>query len=416
MSRVDVEELAEQSGPVCAVCGGPAPCEGCKRNYQDPGTRRTDSSLDVVLPIDEDGEDRVAAMLRERGYDPDEWEIQSLTVNEWQAQRPKDRGLRILRQTKAHLTRVIPMEETAWGRFVLAVSEAISPVSRPPRRELKPPRGAPTLTILIGDDQAPWVNWPAHEAVCEALSDLQPDRYVYMGDGFDFDQMSRYDVEHPEWESTVNETLTAGHRIQAERLEAADWPEAHYLEGNHEHRLQKFLLKKAKPLFGVKAAHLPADAPSVLSMRFLGGLDALGFRYATSAHGAYPHPTVDVADDYMATHGWVARKGAGASALASVERLNSSIAVGHTHRLAVGHLTRWGPDGEPATYTTAETGTMADLSGLGYSKHPDWQTGFLTVTSWPDGHHVTDIAHFIDSTLTWRDRRWTITKTGVRRR
>ena len=29
-------------------------------------------------------------------------------------------------------------------------------------------------------------------------------------------------------------------------------------------------------------------------------------------------------------------------------------------------------------YSAIETGTMADLEGLGYSKQPDWQGGFLT--------------------------------------
>lgn len=407
--------MGEELWDTCPVCGGPKPCTGCQKNYEKPGTQRTDSSLVAVLPVDEDGLDRVAQMLVERGYDPADWTVASLTVNEWESPRTKDRGVRLLRQTKAHLTRVIPDEDTPWGQFLHAVTDALQRNSRARRRPLKPATGEPTVAVLIGDDQAPWVNWPLHEATCEALADLQPDRLVYMGDGFDFDQMSRYEVEHPEWQSSVNEGLKVGHRVLAERLEAAGWPQADYVEGNHEHRLQKYLLKRAKELFGVKAAHLPEDAPSVLSVRYLAGLDALGFDVAESDHGAYPHPNIAITDDYIATHGWVARKGAGQSALASVERLQSSIAVGHTHRLAVGHVTRWNADGDPIVYTTAESGTMADLVGLGYSKNPDWQGGWLTVTVWPDGHHTTDLARWEGDTLHWRDRRWTVTKTGVRR-
>jgi hypothetical protein len=398
----------------CPVCGGPSPCTGCQKNHERPGVERTDHTLVAVLPVDEDGLARVEAMLVERGYDPADWEVTSLTVNEWEAQRPKDRGIRVLRQTKASLRRVVPIEDTPWGIFLASVTSALNTTTRPTRRVLKAVDGPQTI-VLMGDDQAPWVNWPLHEATCEALADLQPDRIIYMGDGFDFDQMSRFDVEHPEWQSTVNDTLRIGHRVLAERLDAAGNPPADYIDGNHEHRLQKYLLSKAQPLFGVKAAHLPEDAPSVLSVRFLAGLEHLGFAIAESDHGAYPHPNVSVADGYIATHGWVARKGAGASALASVERLASSIAVGHTHRLAVAHVTRWNADGEPIIYTTTETGTMADLSGLGYAKHPDWQGGWATVTVWPDGHHSTDVARWEGDTLRWRDRRWTITKTGIRR-
>ena len=41
-------------------------------------------------------------MLKERGFDPDQWEIQSLTVNQWEAP-DVDGGKRLMEQTKATL-------------------------------------------------------------------------------------------------------------------------------------------------------------------------------------------------------------------------------------------------------------------------------------------------------------------------
>ena len=40
--------------------------------------------------------------LKERGFDPDQWEIQSLTVNQWEAP-DVDGGKRLMEQTKATL-------------------------------------------------------------------------------------------------------------------------------------------------------------------------------------------------------------------------------------------------------------------------------------------------------------------------
>lgn len=391
--------MMEEAFPSCSTCGGPLPCGPCKKNAERPGTSRTDDRIEVVLPVGEDGADRVAGMLRERGYNPTDWQINSLTVNEWDSPTGA-----VLTQTKAHLSRVIPAEDTPWGRFVAAVT-AVGATKREPVKRRKPKAGEPVVTVLMGDDQAPHVNWPLHEASLEALAEIRPDRFVYMGDGTDFDALSRYEVEHPEWASTVQEGLDSTHQVLAERMEAAGYPEGFYLSGNHEHRLQKFLLNKAKPLFGLRAADMPEDAASVLSIRFLLGLDSLGIGYATSPNGEYPHPTVEVAEGFYATHGWVARKGAGASALASVERLNASLAVGHTHRLAVGHLTRWTPQ-SPEVFTVVETGTMADLSGLGYSRNPDWQGGFAVVSSWPGGRYTVDLATWDRGSLYWRDRRW----------
>ena len=45
--------------------------------------------------------------------------------------------------------------------------------------------------------------------------------------------------------------------------------------------------------------------------------------------GDYPHGTYKMADNFYASHGWMARTGAGASAQLAL-KTNASIAVGHT--------------------------------------------------------------------------------------
>ena len=410
-----LNKIREASTSQCEICQGPTPCKGCKANYQPPGTRRTNGNLEVTLDIDQDGIDRVSQMLHDRGYNPNDWTITNLTVNEWEAMRTKDRGIRTLKQTKATLTKAIPQEDTPWGRLVGAVADALGPVpDRPPVKFLK--NGAPVagITVLMGDDQAPHVDKQLHQASCEALQSISPDRFIYMGDGPDFQSLSKFDVKHPEWANTMNEGLRTMREVLGERLEAAGWPAADYLEGNHEIRLQSFLLNKAPALFGLKRADLPEDAPSVLSVESLLGLSSLGMEMAKSEMGAYPHPTVAVAPKFVAAHGWITRAGGGNSARAAIDRLNTSLATGHTHKLANVSVTRWDDLGEPHIYAAVETGTMADGRGLGYAVNPDWQPGFVTVQTWEDGHSQVDLATWRNGSLTWRDQRWTVSPRGIR--
>ena len=188
------------------------------------------------------------------------------------------------------------------------------------------------------------------------------------------------------------------------------------LVGNHDERFDKALLDRLPQLFGLRQA-VTTDEPApekLLTVHYLARLGELGFQTVHDSKGSYPYGTIQLADELAATHGWKAIRGAGNSARASIEQLNSGLVVGHTHRLAISHETRWSPTGEPQVYTAAESGTMADPQGLGYTRYPDWQPGFLTVTTRKDGSHHLDLAVYRDRTLRWRDRQWTLTARGVR--
>ncbi|NBW21835.1 MAG: hypothetical protein EBR82_79165 [Caulobacteraceae bacterium] len=65
----------------------------------------------------------------------------------------------------------------------------------------------------------------------------------------------------------------------------------------------------------------------------------------------------------MAVHGWIAKKGSGASALATLDRVNENVVQGHTHRQALVHVTKW-IGGVPFLLTAVEAGTMAQRPGV----------------------------------------------------
>ena len=61
-----------------------------------------DDKATATLPVGSSDINEVWKMLKERGFDPDQWEIQSLTVNQWEAP-DVDGGKRLMEQTSATL-------------------------------------------------------------------------------------------------------------------------------------------------------------------------------------------------------------------------------------------------------------------------------------------------------------------------
>lgn len=412
-----IAEMVEANS--CPTCGGETPCGPCSRNVCKPGTSRTDSRLTAVLPVGTPpDQEQVDSMLRSRGYDPAEWQIVSLAVNQWESLRRRVEDKQVvndpvvLSQTKAVLQRVIPDDQTDWARFLRGLGAI---VERKPLAGGKPLPEGDRLFVCLGDDQAPFVNWPLHELTCEALSDLQPQGMVYMGDGVDFGRLTRFRKDGTRWDTSVQEDLNCLHRILSERALAANLGPGDplfYLWGNHEDRINQELRSKLPALLGVKQAG--EGGAAVLSIQHLARLDALGYQTVTDGRGDYLYGKVQLTPDLTVTHGATVRQGAGNSVLAAVSHFVGSLVCGHTHRLAVTHVTRWSGEREQVQ-TLGETGTMADLEGLGYTRWPDWQPGWLTALIRPDGTHHLELAVYRDGVLRWRDRQWALKGRKVRR-
>ncbi len=349
----------------------------------------------------------VKSLIEKQGYDPERWTITALSTST----QSKILAGRIIEVSKniATLEYVPAPEETPFGQLITVLKETS-----------KQPRSFETsvaiedissnkIIVLAGDDQAPHNNEPLHQAFCAMLADIKPDGYIDMGDGVDLDSIATHAPNLTNFVSTVQEGFDSKHRLLTERLAAAG-PQLvfkKYLIGNHEWRLDKAIVKNLPQILGLKKANMDPNAAPVLSTRNLLRLDDLGFEIAASKRGDYPHGHVKLANELLVYHGWIARKGAGSSAQGSIERLNSGIVTGHTHRLAVAYATRWDQTGEPHVYTTAETGTLASPEGLQYASYPDWQNGLIIATISADGtsHHLEPVP-YRNGFLTWRGQRW----------
>jgi len=179
------------------------------------------------------------------------------------------------------------------------------------------------------------------------------------------------------------------------------------LRGNHEDRLRNATLDHLAGVHGLTqgAGQGEDRGHPVLSIRHLLRLDELDVELGDE-NGEYAHDQVQVTPELAARHGWIARKGSGASALATIDHLRYSVVIGHTHRQSIVHHTAHSIDGKPKTLLGAEAGTLAKVQGgLGYAVAPDWQPGFATAQVWDDGQFKLDLATWVNGRLLWRDWR-----------
>lgn len=372
------------------------------KGMEKPGTkRRNDEAYVISTPSDVLADPDT--LMRERGFNPEEWEVLEATINEWEGsptkadQKDDKLGNRLYRQLKIRIKR----------KVVLSFP---TPAQSADYRRLKVVAGRPGpeghLVVFTGDQQAPYHDLELHGRFCQWLEDNKPAKGVLMGDTVDFPDISRHRLR-PESTASVQQCINSGYNILRDYVEASPETEWVKLCGNHDERIRNTLIDWTMELWGLKRAEIEGrDEVSVLSIEHLLRLDELGIHYL-EPEGSYEHAQIEVSPYLAARHGWLATKGSGVSALKTLEHLGYSIIVGHTHRQSLVHKTTHDISGEPTTLAGVETGCMCQVKGgLGYAVAPDWQQGFATANVYPDGKFKIDLATYVSGALLWRNQRY----------
>lgn len=354
-------------------------------------------------------------MLRERGFDPEDFVITHVGPNEYQGPN-----------SKAAVEAGGPTKIT-YTQTKFSAKRKIAPELQifAPRTDgwIAPPKvpidkNQPYLVVVVGDQQAPFHDRTLHRLFSQWLREVKPSEGVSLGDSVDFPDISRHPKD-PENNAFVNECLQEGYNVFRSYVDAS--PDTHWtkLIGNHDERIRNILLNnhQTAPLHGIKRPDTPeAEGEALLSLSHAMRLDELGIN-VIDPHGKYDLAQHVLTPKLAVRHGWLTRKGSGASALGSLEHLGHSIIVGHTHRQAVVHHTKHEIDGQLRTLTGVEAGCMCRVSQVpdeqgriwpNYAVSPDWQQGFCTVEIWPDGFFNIDTAKYVNGSLMWRDRRYTL--------
>jgi hypothetical protein len=345
----------------------------------------------------------VEAMLRERGLDPEEWHVERVKVNEWDALADGGRGEREprivkLRQLAAHLVRKRSLVELG-----LVAPAALPPIDFAPRA---PKTSGSRLVAVTGCWQYPYHDETFEGLFLDWLVGNAPDEVVDLGDGMDLPTISRH-RDNPAFSASAQECLDAYGLALYRRRQAAPHARMSVLRGNHDDRFRNEILQRAERLAMVRPAALPDDSATlddVFSLRRLLRLDELGIDYVEPAAGnAYPFASVALAPELLAIHGQ--KTDARNAAASTVRQYGTSVAMAHTHRQRLYSVRLPRGLGAPLDAVGVEVGCGCTIrDGLGYAVMPDWANGFATFSIDETGGFAVDFARYADGALRWRDQ------------
>jgi hypothetical protein len=330
-------------------------------------------------------------LLRERGFNPDDWEVAGAKINEWEG--PSEGGQTTYHQLKVSIVKkkldMLIMPARSEGNYI-----------RP--RSSKQVDTDYRFVVLTGDQQAPFQDENLHELFCQWLRLNKPNEGVLLGDTMDFPEISRH-RHKPEFAAATQECIDSGYQILRDYVASSEDTQWTKLPGNHDERIRNTFIDYMLDLHNLRQA---GDDQPLMSIPNLLRLDELGIDYI-EPHGPYQFAQHNLSNKLSARHGWLVTKGAGASAHKTLEHLGYSVVVGHTHRQGHVHQTKFDIHGKPETLAGVESGCMCDISkGLGYAPNPDWQNGFATAIVYPDGTFKLDLAIYTNENLYYRDQRF----------
>ena len=151
---------------------------------------------------------------------------------------------------------------------------------------------------------------------------------INLGDFLDLPMYGTYEQEQ-NFAHTAQLAINRGHRFLAEqRAEAGDNARIILLEGNHDKRLNRFIINNAAAAYGLKVANIPDSWP-VMSLQNLLRLDELKVEFIDG----YPAASHWINKRLRAMHGDRANSSGSTAAQYANSNPNISTLFGHTHRM-----------------------------------------------------------------------------------
>jgi hypothetical protein len=222
--------------------------------------------------------------------------------------------------------------------------------------------------------------------------DLNPDLIVNLGDFIDLPEFSKY-MQEPAFALTTQAAIDRGYEFLCHQKEVA--PNAHIalIGGNHEIRLQKFIITNAKAAFGLSRAKTPDNWP-VLSVPYLLRTDELGVEYISG----YPASEFWINDNLKCVHGSKVRSGGSTATAVCIDERVSTI-FGHIHRIEAHYKTVNVRGGfktrlamSPGCLSRIDGAVPSTNSGLdeygkSTTRYENWQNG-IAVVQYEDGDGI----------------------------
>lgn len=329
MDNQEKRQLSQYSdGEVIALyeeCGRNAAKAASQVGCGPSTFRRRIKLLNDAAYKDEKEKDEACAYVLEeleaRGIDPLQVHIQTATVrtkkNRWNVFHKNNEGEAITTPLKGDLREVnIKFKPRVQNGPKWPVIKPADPIIF---QGYSPP--VPPVTVfrkrsfIIGDVQAGYWHTPAvpgsplgslvpyHDlnaisVTLQMLADYRPDEVIIIGDLLDIASLSRY-LQLPEFQLTLQPSIEFVYRFLATiRKIVGPGCKIVYLEGNHERRLNEYIVKNAREAFGLKPANSNGDDWPAHSIPTLLRLSELEIEYSTP----YPHGVYWITPKLYAVH------------------------------------------------------------------------------------------------------------------
>jgi hypothetical protein len=245
----------------------------------------------------------------------------------------------------------------------------------------------------IDEEYVPLHDELAISAAVALARHLRPDVVVDLGDTTDFAELSRFQADANHFHAgTLQKSLQRTHDMYAEFT--AVTPGAHrvIVDSNHTARLDKYLMKNAEVVHGLKAVN--AKYP-LLSYPGLLDLDNVKWDFVSGYEGA----AYEYADDLAFIHGRYAVSNGSTAAKLSKDNHDRNIVQGHKHSIESHYYT----DRKGNKFGAFVVGALCRIDGVVPSYHSsvqvsgqpnrrfeNWQNGVMVIRDYGEGHYQFD--------------------------
>jgi len=220
------------------------------------------------------------------------------------------------------------------------------------------------MIVVANDFHVPFHDPKAEKLLEKFLADQKPDLFIINGDFLDMWDISSFD-RTPKFGSPLLEELKMGRKILERFRKLLPKTKITYIEGNHEFRMKKLLIRKAPELYGLPGFSVPEML----------GLKDLDITYIAVTKGAssFTDNWIRLGDLYIG-HWNKVNRFAGYTAKALLDLKGVSIVAGHPHTFGVS--ARRYVDGREIM--AIENFCLCELDPPYVSK-PSWSQGFSVV-------------------------------------
>ena len=192
--------------------------------------------------------------------------------------------------------------------------------------------------VVIPDTHHPYQDEEAIQKVLKFIKDYKPTKIIMLGDHVDFYALSRFDKD-PERITSLQGEIDSVQSLFKD-LRKVFKGDITYLEGNHEYRLIKYLMRNPE----ISSLKNLNTVPALL------GLKEYGIKYKK----------MEIIHSVIFKHGDIVRRYSGYTARGEFENEGTSGISGHTHRIGSHYHTN--RNGQPC-YRDWETQTIPTKIG-----------------------------------------------------